>query len=182
MTSILKVDNIQNASGTSAISIDSSGYVSNPKRVLFSVRQSTNGATNQNYTTGVVDVNVFDTTEFNIGNAVSISSGVATFTAPIAGYYQFNWMVKFQTTTTQNHISTYLRILEGGSTARFSAEDDEYRVLTDFGSPNYVSIPNSALVKLAATDVCKVMIKTNGDTTTQLRQGARFSGFLVEPV
>jgi len=182
MTSVLKVDNIQNSSGTSALEIDSNGYVSKPKSVLFSVYQSTDGATNQNYTTGVLDVNVFDNTEFNIGSAVSISSGIATFTAPIAGYYQFNWTVVLQNTTTQNHISTYLRILEGGSTVRHSSEDYEYRVLTDYGSPDYVAIPNSALVKLAATDVCKVMIKTNGDTTTQFRRGARFSGFLVEPV
>ena len=180
MTSVLKVDNIQNSSGTSALSIDSNGYVSKPKSVLFSVRQSTNGSASQNYTS-VSDVNVFDTTEFNIGNALSISSGIATFTAPIAGYYQFNWHVVVQTATTSTHVSSYLRVFEGGST-RFSDEDDDYRNLTDFGSPDYATVPNSALVKMASGDTCKVMVKVNTDTTVQLRKGARFSGFLVEPV
>lgn len=181
MTSIVKVDNIHNSSGTSALSIDSSGYVSMPKRVLFSVRQSTAGAANQNFTS-VSDVNEFDDTEFNIGNAVNISSGIATFTAPIAGYYQFNWSVLVQNADGSSHISSYLKVFEGGSTARFSVEDDDYRNLTDFAGPSYATPTNSALVKLAATDTCKVMVKIGVDTTVRFRQGTRFSGFLVEPV
>ena len=87
MTSILKVDNIQHSGGTTGLTIDSSGRVLTPANPKFSVRLAT--ATSSSNFTSISDV-PFDTTDFDVGNCIAISSDVATFTAPVTGYYQFN--------------------------------------------------------------------------------------------
>ena len=176
------VNNIHNKAGTQAMSIDGSGRIITPTRPAFSVRCDTDQA-NANYTGSVQDAACFTATEFNIGSCVAISSKIATFTAPIDGLYQFNWCIVLNNTTTVGHASSYLYIYEGGSTARYSNEDDMYRNLQDNGhsssDTDYYSLPNSAIVELSATDTVKVMLKTYNDTTVGIRRGTRFNGYLV---
>ena len=84
MTSILKVDNIQNSSGTSAISIDSSGNVTASGYVKsefphFVVRSRGAGAV-----TGVID---FNNVDINSGGHYDTSNNY--FQAPVTGLYCF---------------------------------------------------------------------------------------------
>ena len=55
-------------------------------------------------------------------------SAVATFTAPIAGYYQFNLVVQFSGCDGATHVNTYLSI-DGATTS--AADDDDFRAITD---------------------------------------------------
>ena len=80
MASILNVDQIKNAAGTSAMTIDSSGRITTPARPVFYVtRTGTTVSSGSDY--------VFDNVVTNIGSHYNSSTG--KFTAPIAGIYLF---------------------------------------------------------------------------------------------
>ncbi len=88
MTSILKVDNIQNASGTSAMTIDSSGRVLMPQLPCASVgltTANTKDTTNPYTSTGTI---IFDDVFLNQGSVYDTSNG--RFTAPVAGVYELS--------------------------------------------------------------------------------------------
>lgn len=82
MTSIIKVDNIHNSSGTSALSIDSSGRVSTPERPYIiltgnSSSRVTDRGTQEVYTN-------FDVTE---SKGITWNSSNGRITVPIDGFY-----------------------------------------------------------------------------------------------
>jgi len=80
MTSIIKVDNIQDSTGNSAISIDSSGRVTTPARPSFRAIVTGNVES-----TGTIQYNVED---FDHGGNYDTST--YKFTAPVAGLYFFS--------------------------------------------------------------------------------------------
>jgi len=98
MTSVLKVDNIQNSSGTSALTIDSGGRILTPARPVFGATQySANGSifgngTISNLVTGIQwgDVAV------NQGNHFNNTTGI--FTCPVAGIYSVFFNLNYRTT------------------------------------------------------------------------------------
>jgi hypothetical protein len=79
----LKITEIQHTNGTTAFTINPSGYISNSKKVAFNARA--NGTT-QSFANGA-EVTYFTNIELNNGNHYNTSNG--RFTAPIAGYYFF---------------------------------------------------------------------------------------------
>ena len=91
MTSILKVDSIQNAAGTAAMTIDSSGRVAMPNKTAFTVGyNSTTGA----YVPLVTSLGLTGVVPFNFviqggtnGTHPNWSNTTHAFTAPIAGAY-----------------------------------------------------------------------------------------------
>ena len=108
MTSILKVDSIQNASGNAAISIASTGIVTNSKPVGFSAKlESTQGgvvdstATKINHTTG--GAYTFDT-----HNGWSNSDHHYTVPTGCDGYWQLTafYELDVESTSTWGLIST----------------------------------------------------------------------------
>ena len=93
MTSVLKVDNIQNSSGTSALSIDSSGVVTQPVvpafRLEFDGQSFTSAGTKDMLLDTAVDSAGTDNRRFMQGG-ISITSGNASVTVPVTGVYQIN--------------------------------------------------------------------------------------------
>jgi hypothetical protein len=83
MTSVIKVDNIQNSSGTAALSIDSTGRVTTPARPAFRVY----GPTSAWVSFGTAKVTGLTTVDYNIGSHYSTAN--SEFTAPIDGLYHF---------------------------------------------------------------------------------------------
>ena len=91
MTSVLKVDNIQNSSGTSAISIDSSGRVTTPARPYASAAWDGTSIASDGKFTG------YETSDHNLqsglvkiiyendGNMLNTSTGIIT--VPVTGVY-----------------------------------------------------------------------------------------------
>ncbi len=173
MASELGVQTIQHTNGTDAMTIDSSGRVLTPANPKFSVRlSSTTASTDFSSAAGAVP---FDTINFNIGNCVALSSSVATFTAPVTGYYQFNLLVSFGNTESANHVNTYLQ-----KDGAFSSDSNlDYRNIEDPQGGSYHTNTTAALIYLTATQTINPMITVNGDSTVQVRAGSHFTGFLV---
>ena len=91
MSSVLKVDTIQNTGGTNGLTIDSSGRIAMPNQIVFSAHNvsSSNGTVNNTYDTNLL----FSTIVSNDGNHFNNSTGY--FTCPLAGNYEcymnVNW-------------------------------------------------------------------------------------------
>ena len=91
MSSVLKVDTIQNTGGTNGLTIDSSGRIAMPNQIVFSAHNvsSSNGTVNNTYDTNFL----FSTIVSNDGNYFNNSTGY--FTCPLAGNYEcymnVNW-------------------------------------------------------------------------------------------
>ena len=88
MTSIIKVDNIQNAAGVAAITIDSNGLVA-PKVPVFSVSLTSNTpdnlASNQDH---LVDFSTYGAVDFD--NTSAWDTANEKWTPQLAGYYNVN--------------------------------------------------------------------------------------------
>ena len=105
MTSILKVDNIQNSSGTSALSIDSSGRViQNQRLYVFADISQTSG------TNVYISHSIGDPIKFGAvisGTASLLNTSTYKFQAPVAGLYMLQVALHsntgpFQTSFHQN--------------------------------------------------------------------------------
>ena len=85
MSSTIKVDNIQNAAGISAMNIDSGGRVLTPARPAFFASLTTTTAFSS-ISNGVDLTQYLTTIDYNIGNHYSAAKG---FVVPIDGIYHF---------------------------------------------------------------------------------------------
>ena len=83
MASILNVDQIKNAAGTTAMTIDSSGIVKNPNVPAFQVGFTTTVWVQPSANTEIA----FDDVIFDTNSNYSTSTG--RFTAPVDGVYYF---------------------------------------------------------------------------------------------
>lgn len=164
---------------TTALTIDSSGRVLTPANPKFSVRLNT-GTGSQDYTAVATSNVPLDTEDFDVGSCVAISgsgvSSVATFTAPITGYYQFNLVVQFSGSEGAGHVNTYLSV-DGSTTS--AANDDDFRAITDPEGGTYTTLGTSFLISLTAGQTVNPKLFISGDTAVEIRKGTRFSGFLV---
>jgi len=173
MASELGVQTIQHTNGTDAMTIDSTGRVLTPARPAFSVYLNT-AVTSQNYT-GADAAIPFDSEDFDIGSNVSISSN-AVFTAPVDGVYQFNLSLNMGSMSGATWLSSYLYI-DGAPVS--SDSDLTYRNLVDPDTDAYATLTSSHLIQLTATQTVTPYLRVIGDTSVDIRQGTRFSGFLV---
>ena len=135
MSSVLKVDAIQNTAGTSAMTIDSSGRMLTPARPAFMARRTSNQSS------GIV---IFDTAMINQGSHYNTSDG--KFTAPIAGLYTFSSVVLSRLGGTDNYFTLELWV-NGASYAEmqgYSYLDNDFsgaiQVLADLSVNDYVQV------------------------------------------
>ena len=110
MTSIIKVNNIQNSSGTTALTIDSSGRVLRPTSTLVVFDATTvSGGT---ISSGIIP---FNTATLNLGNHFNTTT--YKFTAPVDGVYEFFARFLCGDSTNNNSCSGTVKMIVGGSTS-----------------------------------------------------------------
>tara|TARA_R110001632_G_scaffold213162_1_gene339352 strand:+ start:559 stop:1071 length:513 start_codon:yes stop_codon:yes gene_type:complete len=90
MTSILKVDSIQNAAGTSAMTIDSSGRILQPARPMFHVTKT---GSDQAVTSTTALINWTDIVT-DIGGHFSLTDN--DYTIPVSGMYNLQCALRGQ--------------------------------------------------------------------------------------
>jgi len=84
MSSILKVDTIQNTGGTTGLTIDNAGRLSISNPIIFYGRKNDASA----YTT--IGTIVWNVSMIDTASAYNTSTGL--FTCPKAGHYEIQWM------------------------------------------------------------------------------------------
>ena len=170
MSSILKVDTIQNTGGTTGLTIDSSGRMFTPARPSFSATRTsalTVSSTNQTL--------VFNNVTHNQGSHYDSSTG--KFTAPVTGLYYFSAAAsivvgadnRYLVITIQTSDSDYTGILLAGRA----------HTKTTSGS-TYAQTQCSGVVHLNANDfvLCKVEVE-NSSSLAVGDPACYFNGFLV---
>ena len=174
MSSILKVDTIQNTGGTTGLTIDSSGRVTRPVipawRVGLASSLVFSGVT-QNALTTVQWTSSSDSARDRfIQGGCSLSSG--KITVPVTGLYQMSSTVRFD-----NVGSGYalLQIYKNDDT------DSTYGSYSIDGTPdtNYLSITTDILLNLNANETVRTTFKLNIDTSFQINSRSYFQGFLI---
>ena len=112
MTSILKVDSIQNAAGTAAMTIDSAGVISMPSTVMYDTYRLTTDHTTSAIITAweKPDNSIFTT----VGDSMSLSSG--TFSFPKTGVYRVAYHANIDTAASDSVASVELWATTNNST------------------------------------------------------------------
>ena len=119
----------------------------------------------------------FDTEEFDIGNNLSVNTtNGGVFTAPVNGIYQFNVMAIFNSTTTAAYMSLMMYV---NNAQVNSSSDLSYRYLEDPQGGEYHTATLSSIIQLTSSQTLTPYIRSNTDTSVNIRVGARFNGFLV---
>ena len=161
MTSILKVDSIQNAAGTAAMTIDSSGRILQPAKPAF---RGARVIASANYTTET-DITGY-TESFDIGGNFNPTTGI--FTVPVDGLYQINFMISGG--GAQGASNLYGKLLINGA--------ELIRSRTDPQGGTSFSLNYSSVLNLTSGDELKVTFLVDADTTVSI-DDIDFSGYLV---
>lgn len=161
MTSILKVDEIQNTGGTSALTIDSDGVISTPStsKPAFMARRTSLGSA------GIV---IFDNAVLNQGSCYNTTDG--KFTAPKDGLYSFSSVVLSDMNGTDNYFQLSL-LINGTSYAK--VQDYSFNDNDSSGSL-------SVIASLTATDYVQVNFdQPFYGASSAASNFTYFSGFLI---
>ena len=163
MSSVLKVDAIQNTAGTSALTIDSAGRPITPARPSFKAHNSAVGWQSLS-STGDVKM-PFDATQHNVGTHYDTSN--YKFVAPCDGIYYFYSQIYHDANTQMQ-----LKIKENGSTEQlFSNSRDQGHI-----------VQGSIVLELTANDYLEVFGKiSNSDSSDYYAYPSYsyFCGYLI---
>lgn len=182
--STLNVTNIASSSGTTGLTIDSSGRILQPAKPVFACHMDREVVEDFQSLTDIP----FNAIEFQQGGTNLVISGsgdttAATFTAPITGAYQFNLVVNIYSADGSWN-SIYLFIDNAQVDDKNGSPNDNmtYRTLDNSGqglTNGYQSLGGSHVIRLNANQTVKPRIKTHNEPSSQIQMGSRFSGFLI---
>ena len=168
MTSIIKVNTIQDAGGNALLTSDGSGSITTnniggqntPSFLVYqSSAQSINNATN---TTITFDTEVYDTDNAFASNKFTVPSGEG-------GKYVFSFAVR-QSNNTQNRL--YADLVDNGGNSRATFENGN--------GGAYDSVGSSVILSLSAGDTMELKFYQNCGTSNNTQPGANntyFGGF-----
>jgi len=162
MASILNVDQIgHSTSGTTALTIDSSGRILTPARPAFHMTRTTS-------TSGAGDI-TYEHTLFDIGNNTNASTG--EFTAPITGIYSMTFASIGP--GSGSYAIAIVGYIDNVQTTQFTLRPLSANAAVSYSPQGSLTAP----VQLNAGE--KFKLNANGplysDTTTWIR----FAGYLI---
>lgn len=150
--------------GTDQLVVDSSGRVIMAGQPSFYATRSSSSST---LGAGTYYDVIFDVAHHNIGSNYNTSTGV--FTAPVAGLYQFNMIVRFDNVGGTYHL---IRPYINGVSV-----NGIYSIQQESGSYDTAAISFAYL--LSANDTVKTVIREHSDTSWIYSSQSSFSGYLV---
>ena len=165
MTSILKVDNIQNTTGTSALSINSNGIVI-PKGVILQVTASD---TDQSFDPS----SGFGKVEWESVEVDTISGWNTSnhrYTPTVAGYYLCGGSVRVKTSGNFQTASFEIRKSESGTGVSSSAIRTQFQFTSDLMANSEIPLPTGILQMNGSTDYIEVFV--DADETITLHDNA----------
>jgi hypothetical protein len=174
MTSIIKVDQIQTAGGTSVMSFDSSGNISHSVvKPAFRIARSSSSSQTTSGGAGVICP--FDVITSNAQNCFNqggftFSGGVVT--VPVDGVYQLNSNIRVDGVGTGYLVG---RITINGST---TGQSEAYAITGD-PAADYHSFNMSECFKLESGDTIEFKISTQNDTSWSFAGASTASGYLI---
>lgn len=156
--------------GVSVASVTTAGYFAPTKNPAFSVRRITSSIVDFAGAAVGARTVTFNSEDFDAGNWVVGS----TFTAPVAGLYQFNVNVQLQNLLASAHTSAAVTLFTGSG----GWSDTMNSVATVADTMSYTI---SALVSMTAGQQAYVTVTvTGGSQDIDLLVPSSFSGYLVE--
>ena len=171
--STLKVGTIQDhANSITAISIDSSGRVTQPAKPAFRARKSTSSSG-----TGTTGTLIFETEDFDIGGNYNTSNGI--FTAPIAGIYHFMFRSLTATNTSGGASAasdtTFVDFYKNGNIADGTRGFESGR-----GASGHSTLMINTTMQLSASDTIKVVFGSeHAYSDESAHYDPCFEGYLV---
>ena len=172
MASILNVDQIRNAAGTSAMTIDSSGRMTAPNQTRFYGTKASDQTITRGNTTKITG---FTNNEIDTSSAFDGT----TFTAPVAGdYYLFGQVfANFTPAGNDGETAVFFLYINGAEKVRDIFRNDSTRDLDD------ITLGSSIMATLAVGDTVEVyayLVDNNGGNAEILGHvGSNFGGYLL---
>ena len=170
MSSIIKVDTIQNAAGTTGLTIDSNGVITTPAKPMFKAK----GADDVILSNNILTKLQFNSTEIDVGSNFDTSN--YRYVPQVAGKY----FIYGKVFITYNSVSTEyleLQLQKNGS------QHDAYYRYSNGSTEIYGSLSLSTIVDMnGSTDYLdlhtRVSVSTDAKYYTSSHFG-EFSGFLI---
>ena len=182
MTSILKVDTIQDAAGNNiinesgnTITIGASGDTTN---IIGTLQRGGAAVVNtpafratmgsdQNLTDNVAGKIEFDTETYDIGSCYDPSTNYR-FTVPSGegGYYLINAQIQLKSDDDGQHVESFIKLYKNGSATYYS-----YDNFSGTGNTNGNMLYNTQIVNLSAGDYIEVYGQINVTTATPVAKG-----------
>lgn len=169
MTSILKVDSIQNTAGTTAATIDSSGRILQPAKPAFRVKFNANTPAINISANTEISWNTYGSVDFDIGSHFDLAN--SKYVVPITGLYQINLQIAIESVQSSTGIYAYVNV--NGSNLYMGS-------ISDPQGGGYETSRYSGLLSFTAGDEIKTQCRTITDTSVVIRGVTTdFSGYLV---